>query len=452
MSVNFKGGNRKQLFLFPPSVDDWLPEDHLARFVVEIVDQLDISSIRNEYGGRGSTAYDPAMMIALLFYGYATGVFSSRKIERSTHDSVAFRYITGNTHPDHDTIATFRRRFLPHLKEIFVQILRIAHEMSILRLGAVSLDGTKVKASASKHRALSHGHACKLEQQLKEEIVTLLRKAEQTDCADLPDGMSVPEEISRREERLEAIRKAKTEIESRAAERYTEENKAYKEKIAKRKAKQKKTGKKPPGRPPKPPKVGPSSKEQVNLTDDESRIMPISGGGFDQCYNAQAGVDTASQLIVCSHVSQKPNDKQEMEPALAELQGYSSDFGELTGILADNGYFSNANCALAEQAGITAYIAVGREQHNQTLANRYSDSPSLVENPDRKATMRHRLHTKVGKVLYAARKSTVEPVFGIIKHVLGFRQFSLRGLEHVTGEWDLVSLAWNLKRMHVLTK
>jgi transposase len=452
MSVNFKGGNRKQLYLFPPSVEDWLPEDHLARFVVEIVDQLDISSIKNEYGGRGSTAYDPAMMIALLFYGYATGVFSSRKIERSTHDSIAFRYIAGNTHPDHDTIATFRRRFLPHLKVIFVQVLRIAHEMNILRLGAVSLDGTKVKAQASKHRALSYGHACKLEKQLKEEINTLLKKAEQVDCADLPDGMSVPEEISRREERLIAIRKAKTEIESRAADRYAEENKEYTAKLVKRKEKQKKTGKKPPGRPPKPPNAGPSNKDQVNLTDDESRIMPVSGGGFDQCYNAQAGVDTASQLIVCSHVSQKPNDKQEMEPAVKELQGHGSDLGEITGLLADNGYFSNTNCILAEEAGITAYIAVGREQHNLTLENRFSDFSPLPEGVDSKTVMRQRLQTKVGKALYAARKSTVEPVFGIIKHVLGFRQFSLRGLERVTAEWDLVSLAWNLKRMHVLAK
>jgi transposase len=238
MSINFKGGNRKQQFLFPPSIDDWLPQDHLARFVVEIVEQLDISSIRNEYGGRGSTAYNPAMMIALLFYGYATGVFSSRKIERSTYDSVAFRYIAGNCHPDHDTIVTFRRRFLPHLKGIFVQILQIAHEVKILRLGAVSLDGTKIKANASKHKALSRGYTSKLENQLKQEINTLLAKAEQADSTDLPDGMSVPEEISRREERLGAIRKAKAEIESRAAQRYAEEEQLYQAKIADRKEKE----------------------------------------------------------------------------------------------------------------------------------------------------------------------------------------------------------------------
>lgn len=451
MSVNFKGGNRKQQYLFPPSVEDWLPADHLARFVVEIVGLLDISSIISEYGGRGSKAYDPAMMTALLFYGYATGVFSSRKIERSTYDSVAFRYIASNTHPDHDTIATFRRRFLPHLKGIFVKILQIAHEMNILRLGAVSLDGTKVKANASKHKALSYGHASKLEKQLEQEINELLQKAEQTDSADLPDGMSIPEEISRREERLEAIRKAKAEIESRAAARNAEENKAYKEKMAQREAKEKKTGKKPPGKPPQPPTAGPSNKDQINLTDDESRIMPVSGGGFDQCYNAQAGVDAASQLIVCSCVSQKPNDKKEVKPAIEELQSLNPGLGAVSALLADNGYFSSDNCTIIERAGITPYVAVGREKHNTRLEDRFSDPPPLTEGADHKTTMQHRLKTKVGKALYAARKSTVEPVFGIIKHVLGFRQFSFRGHERVQGEWDLVTIAWNLKRMHILS-
>lgn len=450
MSVNFKGGNRKQQFLFPPSVDDWLPQDHLARFVVEIVDQLDISSIRNEYGGRGSTAYEPSMMIALLFYGYATGVFSSRKIERSTYDSVAFRYVAGNCHPDHDTIATFRRRFLPHLKGIFVQILQIAHEMKILKLGAVSLDGTKVKANASKHKALSHGYASKIEKQLESEINLLLKMAEESDHTDLPDGMSVPEEIARREERLGAIRKAKAKIESRAAERYAKEEQLYQAKIAAREEKKKKTGKKPPGRPPKPPASGPSKKDQVNLTDDESRIMPVSGGGFDQCYNAQAGVDTATQLILCNHVSQKPNDIQEVKPAVDQLQELGQRMGKLSAFLADNGYFGISNFSIIEQAGMTPYIAVGREQHNQALEERFSDPIPLQDNPDIRSTMRHRLRTKLGKVLYASRKSTVEPVFGIIKHVMGFRQFSFRGFEKVQGEWDLVSIAWNLKRMHVL--
>ena len=450
MSVNFKGGNRKQPYLFPPSVEDWLPTDHLARFVVEIVDQLDISPITNEYGGRGSKAYAPSMMISLIFYGYATGVFSSRKIERSTYDSVAFRYVAGNTHPDHDTIANFRRRFLPHLKGIFVQILQIAHEMNVLRLGAVSLDGTKVKANASKHKALSYGYATRLEKQLEKEINDLLQKAEQTDSVDLPDGMSIPEEISRREERLDAIRKAKVEIESRAAKRDIEASKVYKEKIAKREAKKEKTGKKPPGRPPKPPTSGPSKKDQVNLTDEESRIMPVSGGGFGQCYNAQAGVDAASQLIVCSYVSQNPNDKKEMQPAIEELQNLNPKLGVVSALLADNGYFSSDNCTIVERAGITPYIAAGREKHNMKLEDRFSDPPPLPEDADYKATMRHRLKTKVGRALYAARKSTVEPVFGIIKHVLGFRQFSFRGIERVQNEWNLVSIAWNLKRMHVL--
>jgi transposase len=450
MSVNFKGGNRKQQFLFPPSVDDWLPQDHLARFVVEIVDQLDLSSIRNEYGGRGCTAYDPSMMTALLFYGYATGVFSSRKIERSTYDSVAFRYVAGNSHPDHDTIATFRRRFLPHLKEIFVQILQVAHEMKLLRLGAVSLDGTKIKANASKHKALSYGHVSKLEKQLEREIIILLKKAEESDQSELLDGMSVPEEIARREERLGAIKEAKAKIEARAAKRQAKEEELYQAKLAVRKEKIKKTGKKPPGRHPKPPASGPSSKDQVNLTDDESRIMPVSGEGFDQCYNAQAGVDTATQLILCNHVSQKPNDIQEVKPAVKQLQKLGSKMGKLSGFLADNGYFGIANCALVEQAGMIPYIAVGREQHNLTLEDRFSGPPAISDNTDICSIMRHRLRTKLGKVLYASRKSTVEPVFGIIKHVLGFRQFSFRGFEKVKGEWDLVSIAWNLKRMHAL--
>lgn len=451
MSVNFQGGNRKQLFLLPPSVDDWLPDDHLARFVVEIVEQLDISSITKEYGGRGSTAYSPGMMVALLFYSYATGVFSSRKIERGTYESVALRYIAGNTHPDHDTIATFRRRFLPHLKGLFIQILQIAHAMKLLRLGAVSLDGTKIKANASKHKALSYGHASKFEQQLEQEINALLRMAEQTDVTDLPDGMSIPEEISRREERLAAIKKAKAEIESRAAARYAEEQKTYTEKLAKREENAKKSGKKPSGKPPAPPTAGPAAKDQVNLTDEESRIMPVSGGGFDQCYNAQAGVDTASQLIVCCHVSQKPNDKQEVQPAVTELKKLCRGMGEITAILADSGYFSAGNCALAEDAKMTPYIAIGREQHNQTLADRFSE-PAPIAAPTQQAIMCQRLRTKLGKVMYAARKSTIEPVFGIIKHVMGFRQFSLRGHERVAGEWDLVSIAWNIKRMYALAK
>ena len=245
MEPRFKDTDRHSLFLMPPSLDDWVPEDHLARFVVDIVSRLDLSPIRNSYAGRGSDAYPPSMMAALLFYAYATGVFSSRKIEQATYDSVAFRYVAVNTHPDHDTIATFRRRFLKELKALFTQILLVAHEMGVMKLGSVSLDGTKIKANASKHHALSWEHACKLEKQLKGEIEELLRKAQRADKENLPEGMNIPEELVRRESRLEAIAAAKAEIERRAAERFAKEQEEHQAKVAAREAKQKATGKKP---------------------------------------------------------------------------------------------------------------------------------------------------------------------------------------------------------------
>ena len=263
--------------------------------------------------------------MALLFYGYATGVFSSRKLERSTYDSVAFRYIAANSHPDHDTIAEFRKRFLPELTKIFVEILAIAHQMKVLKLGKVSIDGTKVQANASKHKALSYGHACKLEKQLEAEVAELLQKAESADNADIPDGMDIPAELSIRQERIKAIKEAKAEIERRAAERYAEEQKAYETKIAERAKKEQETGKKAGGKTPQPPTAGPTEKDQVNLNDSESRIMPTSGGGFEQAYNAQAGVDTETLLIVTTHVSQAPNDKQELEPALTNLKQLPQD-------------------------------------------------------------------------------------------------------------------------------
>jgi len=279
MSNRFRQVDRETLFLLPPSMDDWLPKEHLARFIVEIVAQLDLTAIKAAYAGRGSKAHHPETLLALLFYGYATGVFSSRKLERATYDSVAFRYIAANDHPDHDTIATFRKRFLPELTPLFVQILLIAREMGFLKLGKVSLDGTKIKANASKHRALSWKHACKLEAQLKAEVEELLRHAEEADRSDLPDGLDIPAELARREERLTAIAQAKAEIERRAAERYAEEQAAHEKKLAERQAKEQKSGKKARGKQPKPPVDGPRNKDQVNLTDEESRIMPVAGGG-----------------------------------------------------------------------------------------------------------------------------------------------------------------------------
>jgi transposase len=451
MSVNFDEWDRKTPFLLPPSIEDWLPEGHLARFVVEIVEQLDLSSLKESYAGRGSQPHNPSMLVALLFYGYAVGVFSSRKLERSTYDSVAFRYIAVNRHPDHDTIANFRKRFLKELTGLFVQILFVARQMGVLKLGNVSLDGSKVKAHASKHKALSYEHACKLEAQLKNEVAELLQKAEAADRADLPDGLNIPEELQRREHRLGAISKAKAEIERRAAERQAREQAAYREKMAERARKEQETGKKPPGKQPQPPVSGPTAKDQVNLTDGDSRIMPTSGG-FEQCYNAQAGVDVTTKIIVSAHVTQEPNDKQQMKPTLEKLAALPKKLGEVTGLISDSGYFSEANVKACESQGITPYIAVDREHHNQDPWDRFREPPALPEDADAVSRMRHRLKTAAGKATYALRKVTSEPVFGIIKAVLGFRSFQMRGSEAADGEWNLVCMAWNIKRLHALTR
>lgn len=451
MEPRFKDTDRHTLFLMPPSVDDWVPENHLVRFVVDIVSRLDISSIRNSYAGRGSDAYPPNMMVALLFYAYATGVFSSRKIEQATYDSVAFRYVAVNIHPDHDTIATFRRRFLKELKALFMQILLVAHEMGLMKLGSVSLDGTKIKANASKHHALSWEYACKLEKQLKGEIEKLLRKAQSADQEDLPEGMKIPEELARRESRLEAIAGAKAEIERRAAQRFAKEQEEHQAKLAAREAKEKSTGKKPRGRTPKPPEPGPKSKDQVNLTDSESRIMPSSSGGFEQSYNAQAAVDVDSMLIVENHITQQSNDKLELAPAVESLCSLPDSLGSVDNLLADTGYFSQNNVEQCKGKNIVPYIAAEREQHNAAPEDRFTEPEPLLGLADPVTEMKHRLKTIGGKAIYAKRKSTVEPVFGIIKAALGFRQFLLRGLKLVAGEWDLVCIAYNLKRMYALS-
>ena len=450
MSDTFRQVDRDTLYLLPPSMDDWLPEGHLARFVVDIVGQLNLTVIKSAYTGRGSKAHHPEMLLALLFYGYATGVFSSRKLEQATYDSVAFRYIAANDHPDHDTIATFRKRFLPQLTPLFVEILLIAQQMGCLKLGKVSLDGTKIKANASRHRALSWKHACKLEAQLKAEVKDLLRQAEEADRSEIPDGLDIPAELARREERLNAIATAKAEIERRAAERHAEEQAEYEEKLAKRKAKEQETGKKSRGKQPKPPESGPRDKDQVNLTDNESRIMPVSGGGFDQCYNAQASVDTETMLIVGQHLSQNTNDKQELTPALESLTALPENLGTVDSLLADAGYFSEANVESCLKEEILPFISAHRDGHNQSLKERFAEPEPLLEGADVVTQMKHRLKTQAGRAIYAKRKCTVEPVFGIIKSVMGFRQFLLRGVESVRGEWNLACMAWNLKRLHTL--
>jgi transposase len=302
---NFRQVDRQTGFLLPPSVDEWLPERHLARFVVEVIEGLDLRAFIGSYRGSGSASYHPEMLLGLLVYGYATGVFSSRKLERATYDSVAFRFIAANDHPDHDTIATFRRRFLTEIEELFVKVLVLAREMGVLDLGTVALDGTKIHANASRHSALSYEHAGKIEAQLKAEVGELLAKAEAADKADVPDGMSIPEELARREERLKKLAEARAKIEARASERFVREQAEYEAKIAAREAKA--SGRKPGGKPPAPPSAGPGPTDQINLTDEDSRIMPVAGGGFEQCYNAQAVVAADSLLVVAVDVVQAAN-------------------------------------------------------------------------------------------------------------------------------------------------
>lgn len=442
--------DRDTAYLLPPSVQEWLPEDHLARFIVETVEQLDLSELNREYAGRGVAALPPAMLLALLFYGYATGEFSSRRLERATYDSVAFRFIAANTHPDHDTIAAFRKRFLPQLKGLFVQILQVARALKLLKVGNVSLDGTKVKANASRHRALSYGHASRIEAQLAAEVEQLLRLAEQADRRDVPDGMDVPAEIARREARLAAIREAKAQIEARAAERLAAEQQVYEAKLAAREARQKKAGKKFGGKPPKPPTGGVRETDQISLTDDESRIMKAAGGGFEQAYNAQALTEVDSKLIVGAFVTQHPIDMKQIEPALASLNELPEALGRPEHLLADTGYCSKENVRRCEAAGLTPLIAMKRDAHHASVLGRFAPDPAEPPGDDPMLRLHHRLATREGKALYARRKTTSEPVFGVIKHVLGFRQFLLRGLTAVNGESNLVSIAWNLRRMHTM--
>ena len=450
IAMAFHPIDRDTDYLLAPSVQEWLPQAHLARYVVDVVEGLDLSELERAYAGRGSEAYHPATLLSLLIYGYATGTFSSRKIERATFDSLAFRYIACNRHPDHDTLATFRKRFGKEFQSAFVQVLQVARENQISRFGTVSLDGTKIHANASRHSALSYGHAEKIEAHLKAEVQELLALAEAADQSSVPDGVSLPDEIKRREDRLAAIATAKAKIEARAKERYEQEQAEYAAKLAARAKKEATTGKKPGGKPPTPPESGPRAADQINLTDEESRIMKVAGGGFEQCYNAQAVVDTESMLILAPHVTQATNDKEQVEPMVTILQANPEGLNQPDTLLADTGYFSQKNVTACNAARITPLIAVKRDAHHQAWRERFTEPAPLAGNASPVDAMTQALKTKTGRAAYALRKQTVEPVFGIVKSVIGFRQFLLRGLENVRNEWTLVCLAWNLKRMAVL--
>jgi len=457
MNSKFYVCNRNTMMIMPPTISEWLPDNHQAKFVVEIIDELDVSVIENKYARNGGQAYPVRMLLGLLFYGYITGTYSSRKIEKATYDSVAFRFIAANMHPDHDTIATFRKNFSGMLEGIFLQILKIAQAAGCLTLGNVSLDGSKILANASKHKALSWKHANKLEKLLMEEIVQLMEKAKQADQEEYKQEFDIPAELARRENRLTEIRRAKKEIEKRAKERGEREAQDYKEAMEKRAAKEA-AGKKCKGKPPKEPSYEPKDTDQVNLVDEESRIMPKSGSkDFVQAYNAQVVVDQNSMLIIANHVTQHTNDKQEVEPALAGIKIAENALQEKCASMAgDTGYFSKENIQHCEDANLIPLIAENREKHNtwlKTQENLSDDTLSdekIVNDADPVNRLRKRMRTREGRKIYAKRKSTVEPVFGSVKHNMGFRGFSRRTLKAASDEWNLVSIAWNLKRLFAL--
>jgi Transposase DDE domain len=320
----------------------------------------------------------------------------------------------------------------------------------VLQMGTVALDGTKIHANASRHSALSYEHASKIEAQLKAEVADLLAKAEAADQVDLPDGLSIPDELARREERLRRLAEAKVKIEARARERFEREQAEDQAKLTARDAKAAATGRKLGGRPPQPPVEGPLPTDQINLTDEASRIMPVAGGGFDQCYNAQAVVTAGSLLVIATDVVQAPTDKQQLEPMLDKITVLPEELGRPEQLLADTGSFSAAKVAVCAAAGIAPLMASGRQSHHPSWHERFAAAPPAPDHPTPVEAMVHRLKTPDGKKLYAVRKQTPEPVFGIIKSVLGFRQFLLRGLDTVRGEWKRVTLAWNLKRMFAL--
>ena len=440
--------------VMPLRISDWLPDDHLAKFVVEVVDELDISPIEEQYAPRGGTPYSPRMLLSLLFYGYTTRVFSSRKLEMSTYDSVAFRYITCDQHPDHDTINEFRKRFLNELQPLFTQILLVARELGFLKVGKVTIDGSKVKANANKHRAVSYKRSGEIEKRLEQEVKELLRQAEKADRGPgEDDGLDVPAEISRRQRRLEKIKEARAVIEARARERYQQEQAEHEAKLAERERRAKETGKKPRGQTPQPPQAGPGDKEQYNFTDPESRVMKEgASGAFEQSYNVQVAVDAASLLIMGQRVTNHPNDKQELIPTLLAIP---EEVGQPEVALADAGYYSEANVRDCQERGVDPYIATGRGSHYQPLEERLAElrgrePPALPEAATPKERMAHKLRTQQGRAIYRLRKMTVEPVFGIIKEALGFRRFSLRGMEKAAGEWTLVCIGYNLKRLFSL--
>jgi transposase len=451
MSKSFRPYDVRQQLLLPPSIEDWVPEDHLARFISDVVETLDLSAIYGAYkGGAGAPSYHPAMMVKLLVYGYCTGVRSSRRIERATYDDVAFRFLSADQHPDHDSIALFRQRHLQALAALFLQVLRLCQKAGLVKLGHVALDGTKLKANASKHKAMSYDRMVESEKKLMEEIRGLLEDAQRTD--DNEDdkygkgrrGDELPDELARRESRLKKIQEAKAALEQEAKEKAEREAEAAREKNAEREKKRGTSEGRRMGTPfkePDPATARPEAKAQRNFTDADSRIM-LDGAtkGFVQAYNAQAAVDGASQVILAAAVTQQATDNRQLVPMLELL-------AENTGakpakVSADAGYFSEANVTDPRLAGVELFIPPNQRENSTAQAGGYGRPKGEAA-----VAMRAKLDSAEGKDVYRMRKAIVEPVFGQTKHARGIRSFLLRGIEKVQSEWALICLGHNLLKL-----
>ena len=450
----FLNDDLDQGLLMPPSLHDWLPENHLARFVADLVETLDLSEFYRSYGekdGRGRAAYAPVMMARVLIYGYCIGVVSSRQIEKRTYEDVAFRYLSADMHPDHSTVSEFRKRHLRALAGLFVQALQLCQKAGLVKLGHVAVDGSKVQANASKHKAMSYGRMSESEEKLKAEVDELLRRAEAADAAEDEaerQGKTdkLPDELARRESRLKKIREAKAALEAEARQKAEQAKAAAEARIAQRRQKEAKTGRKIAGRPPRVPDPGqavPEPKAQRNFTDPDSRIMPDGAhkGSFVQAYNAQIAVDSETQIIVAADITQQSNDKQQLAPMLDQVKRNVG--ASPTTASADAGYWSPEQVTDERVEGIDLYVATGRDKHGAP-----AEPVQPSNDDDLLRQMKQKLQDEAGRAVYKMRKAIVEPVFGQVKECRHFRRFSLRGLENVHAEWQLVCLTHNLLKLY----
>ena len=455
MAKHFLPFDLNQPFLLPPDLREWLPERHLARFVLDVVDALDLSKLMAAYlknNDRGRAGYHPKMLLGLVLYGYCTGTRSSRQIERKTYEDVAYRVLSGNQHPDHDSIANFRQRHLELIAKLFVQVLRLCQEAGLVKLGNVAIDGTKMKANASKHKAMSYDRMNETEKRLVAEVKALLESAARSDAEEDARfgkgkrGDELPEELGRRESRLVKIRAAKAALEKEAKEQAEREAAEAMAKNEKRRRQEEATGKKVGGRPAQVPdadKAVPEPKAQRNFTDPESRIMKDGATkGFEEAYNAQAAVDSAAQIIVATALTQEANDKKQLVSMVLKVEEQAGALPESAS--ADAGYFSEAAVTDPRLAQVALLVPPDRQKHGQPEAVPNDPIPADAPVIDK---MREKLRSPEGHAIYKLRKQVVEPVFGQIKEARGIRRFSFRGLRKVTAEWDIICLTHNLLKL-----